>query len=52
MKQIGNIIAFEDSANPYLMWDMRYEPVEHRIQNFHMTVESRSWEHIWCDPAC
>ncbi len=51
VQKMGEVIL-ADTANPYVYWSQKYWAVEHRIQNFNFTGEARTWEHVWCDPAC
>ncbi len=51
VQKMGEAIL-ADTANPYVYWSQKYWAVEHRIQNFNFTGEARTWEHVWCDPAC
>ena len=52
VNQLEDVLYEAGGATATLYWNMRHWPVEHRIQNFHFTLEGRTWEHVWCDPAC
>jgi peptide/nickel transport system substrate-binding protein len=50
--QMGDILQNEGAAIFPIYWGVRFMPVEHRIQNFHIAEWNKKWEYIWCDPAC
>ena len=52
LTQLADTLYEDGSATVTLFWNTRHWPVENRIQNFHFTLEGRTWEHVWCDPAC
>ena len=52
INRIADTLYDAGGATATIYWVMRHHPVEHRIQNFNFTVDGRTWEHVWCDPAC
>jgi ABC-type transport system substrate-binding protein len=52
LAEMSDLVINEDHSNPYLFWANHHHAVNHIIQNFHMTIQGRAWEHVWCDPSC
>ncbi len=52
LTQLADTLYEDGSATVTLFWNTKHWPVENRIRNFHFTLEGRTWEHVWCDPAC
>ncbi len=52
LTQLADTLYDGGSATATLFWNTRHWPVENRIQNFNFTLDGRTWEHVWCDPAC
>ena len=52
LADMSELVINEDHSNPYLFWANHHHAVNHKIQNFHMTIQGRAWEHVWCDPTC
>jgi ABC-type transport system substrate-binding protein len=52
LAEMSELVINEDHSNPYLFWANHHHAVNHKIQNFHMTIQGRAWEHVWCDPSC
>ena len=52
LTQLADTLYDGGSATATLFWNTRHWPVANRIQNFNFTLDGRTWEHVWCDPAC
>jgi len=50
--EMSDMVINDDHSNPYLFWANHHHAVNHIIKNFHMTIQGRAWEHVWCDPGC
>ena len=50
--EMSDLVINDDHSNPYLFWANHHHAVNHKIKNFHMTIQGRAWEHVWCDPDC
>ena len=52
LQEMSDLVINDDHSNPYLFWANHHHAVNHKLQNFHMTIQGRAWEHVWCDPSC
>ena len=52
LQQMSDLVINDDHSNPYLFWANHHHAVNHKLQNFHMTIQGRAWEHVSCDPSC